>query len=148
MKPWKPLIIDKSKWCQILVKSKPYKCEFFNVSHYFIHKMCWLDCWPPKISLLLSWVISLQIGICNLSSGWLELNIFIPSNFGGWQGWWLTQWSLNPQNGYIWAQFTKVFFGILQPNDNCLLMSTFLGGWHFPALSRDFLQTIFWEILA
>ena len=47
-------------------QNKRHKCELFNVSHHFIHKMWWLSGWPPKISVLLSWIISPQIGLGNL----------------------------------------------------------------------------------
>ena len=112
----------------MLVKNKPHKCELFSV-HHFIHKMCWIGGWPPKISVLLSWIIFPQIDVGNLQTGWLQLNIFIPrfwvliaaDKAGGWHN----QWSLSPQNGHIWIKFTKIFFGILQTNNNCLLWVPF-----------------------
>ena len=63
--------IGKSATCFILiyvmlVKNKPRNCELFNVSHHFLYKMCWLGGWLPKIIVLLSWIISPQIGIGNL----------------------------------------------------------------------------------
>ena len=126
----------------MLVKNKPHKCELFSVSHHFIHTMCWLGGWPPKMSVLLSWIIYLHklVYIGNLKSGWLALNIFIPRFWvimvAGKAGCWHNQWSLSLQNGYIWIKFTKLFFGILQASDNCLLTITFLGGWLFLKLVK------------
>ena len=86
-------------------------------------------------SVLLIWIISSQIGIGNLSSGWLELNIFIPRfwayNYGGWQGRWLTQAVIfKPPKWVYLNQIYKGFLWNLTNKWRLFIMSTFLGGWH------------------
>ena len=118
----------------MLVKNKPHKCELFNVSHHFIYKMCWLGGWPSKICVAkLNNFLTNCLG--NLSSGWLELNIFIPRfwvyNYGGWQGRWLTQEVIfKPPKWVYLNQIYKGFLWNLTNKWKLFIMSTFLGGWH------------------
>ena len=139
----------------MLVKNKPHKCELFNVSHHFIHKMCWLGGWPSKIC-----VVKLNNFLTNCldnsSSGWLDLNIFIPRfwvyNYGGWQGRWLTQAVIfKPPKWVYLNQIYKGFLWNLTNKWKLFIMSTFLGGWHLLKWVKKWLTLkclVLWYILA
>ena len=107
-------------------------------------------------SVLLSWIISSQIGIGNLSSDWLELNIFIPRfwvyNYGGWQGRWLTQAVIfKPPKWVYLNQIYKGFLWNLTNKWKLFIMSTFLGGWHLLKWVKKWLTLkclVLWYILA